>query len=91
MASFSFMITDSENGVMNTSFNFTDQDIKRITNALRSVYATDGPAADVYNNLAHNLMDHVLRICYDEETSQAITKFRASNAPLEVKEYGRTK
>lgn len=38
MASISVMVTDNENGVINSSFNFSEQDIKRIQRALAAIY-----------------------------------------------------
>jgi len=38
MASISIMVTDNENGVINNSFNFSEQDIKRVYKALGYIY-----------------------------------------------------
>jgi len=101
MASISIMVTDNEHGVINNSFNFTEQEVKRIREALSYIYKPmldtqeileNGHTApykptpqEVFSTLANSLMSSIINSCHNAEVEQLTNKFRENTPAIEVR------
>ena len=89
MASISFMVTDNETGMMNNSFNFTEDEIKRIATSLKSIYKDEFEETEpqnitkemLFSVFARVMMKYLLEMCYNEEVNLILDRARATAPP----------
>ena len=89
MASISIVITGNENGVMNKSYNISEQDLARITKSLRAMYKGRQEEAltdiDVFDILSESLVRYIFDTCYETEVSLKIQEFKAANPVIALR------
>jgi hypothetical protein len=100
MASISIVVTDSINGIISNSYNFTDKEIKRISEALSIIYKgqiveipTNKDVMDeidvnraLFSLLSKNLIQYLLTTVHDTEIQKIIREAKKSVPALEVRE-----
>lgn len=100
MASISIVVTDNINGVVSNSYNFTDQEIKRISDTLKIVYKdqmetdeSDREAVgenfltrQLFYLLSRNLIQYILNTVHETETQILIHKAKTELNKIEVRE-----